>query len=69
MGQYGNWSIDGEGGIKWVVERVKEWGKKVCVTGGGGYRHDNAARAWAEVMGVLVSHYSLHGSKRLKTVR
>lgn len=59
VGQYGNWSVEGEGGIKWVVERVKEWGKKVCVTGGGGYRHDNAARAWAEVMGVLVSHYSL----------
>lgn len=60
VGQYGNWSVEGEGGIKWVVERVKEWGKKVCVTGGGGYRHDNAARAWAEVMGVLVSHYSLN---------
>lgn len=59
VGQFGNWSVEGEGGIKWVVERVKEWGKKVCVTGGGGYRHDNAARAWAEVMGVLVSHYSL----------
>lgn len=59
VGQYGNWSVEGEGGIKWVVERVKKWGKKVCVTGGGGYRHDNAARAWAEVMGVLVSHYSL----------
>lgn len=59
VGQYGNWPVEGEGGIKWVVERVKEWGKKVCVTGGGGYRHDNAARAWAEVMGVLVSHYSL----------
>ncbi|OXC68348.1 hypothetical protein AYX13_03051 [Cryptococcus neoformans] len=54
VGQYGNWSVDGEGGIKWVVQRVKEWGKKVCVTGGGGYRHDNAARAWAEVMGVLL---------------
>lgn len=60
VGQYGNWSVEGEGGIKWIVERVKEWGKKVCVTGGGGYRHDNAARAWAEVMGVLVSHYSLN---------
>ncbi|ODO04829.1 hypothetical protein I350_05439 [Cryptococcus amylolentus CBS 6273] len=54
VGQYGNWAVEGEGGIKWAVEQVKKWDAKVCVTGGGGYRHDNAARAWAEVMGVLL---------------
>ncbi|WVQ82090.1 hypothetical protein IAT38_004218 [Cryptococcus sp. DSM 104549] len=54
VGQYGNWSVEGEGGMKWCVQQVRGWGAKVCVTGGGGYRHENAARAWAEVMGVLL---------------
>nr|XP_031863426.1 uncharacterized protein CI109_001302 [Kwoniella shandongensis]KAA5530498.1 hypothetical protein CI109_001302 [Kwoniella shandongensis] len=55
VGQYGNWGVEGVGGMKWVVEKVRRWqGVKVCVTGGGGYRHENAARAWAAVTSVLL---------------
>ncbi|KAK8864566.1 hypothetical protein IAR55_001816 [Kwoniella newhampshirensis] len=57
VGQYGNWGVEGPGGMKWVVERIKSWKElrvKVCVTGGGGYKHENAARAWASVTSVLL---------------
>lgn len=55
MGKWGNWSTHGEGGINWVVEKVKEWGVGLVVLGGGGYKNDDAARAWAGATGVLVS--------------
>ncbi|WVR06889.1 hypothetical protein IAU60_003925 [Kwoniella sp. DSM 27419] len=54
VGQYGNWGMEGEGGIKWCVDQVKGWGKKLCITGGGGYHHANAARAWAGVTADLL---------------
>ncbi|WWC94618.1 hypothetical protein V866_001465 [Kwoniella sp. B9012] len=54
VGQFGNWSVEEEGGMKWCVERVRRWGKKTCVTGGGGYNHPNTARAWAAVTASLL---------------
>ncbi|WWC70151.1 uncharacterized protein I206_104098 [Kwoniella pini CBS 10737] len=54
VGQFGNWSVDGEGGMKWCIERVKKWGKKTCITGGGGYNHPNTARAWAAITASLL---------------
>ena len=59
IGQYGAWTIEGEGGVKWCIERVRAWGLPVCVLGGGGYDHANAARAWAAATATLVSPYSV----------
>ena len=55
IGRYGAWGLEGEGGVKWCVERVKAWGKPLCVLGGGGYDHPNTARAWAAATSMLVS--------------
>jgi len=55
IGRYGAWSVDGEGGVVWCVEKVKGWGRPTCVLGGGGYDHANTARAWALATSVLVS--------------
>ncbi|WVQ99541.1 hypothetical protein IAU59_006677 [Kwoniella sp. CBS 9459] len=54
VGQYGNWSVEGEGGMEWCVSQVIRRGKKTCITGGGGYHHANAARAWASVTASLL---------------
>ncbi|WVF71325.1 hypothetical protein IAT40_006128 [Kwoniella sp. CBS 6097] len=56
VGQYGNWLVEGEGGMKWCISQVMRWGKKICITGGGGYHHANAARAWAGVTATLLGH-------------
>lgn len=55
VGQYGAWSVDGPGGMLWVVDKVIEWGVPMVVLGGGGYNHPNTARAWARVTAKLVS--------------
>ncbi|WWC62139.1 uncharacterized protein I303_104730 [Kwoniella dejecticola CBS 10117] len=55
VGQFGNWSVEGEGGMKWCIDRVKKWGKKTCITGGGGYNHPNTARAWASITASLLN--------------
>lgn len=54
VGQYGAWSVHGEGGVGWCVQQVKEWGVPLVVLGGGGYDSANAARAWAVATSVLV---------------
>lgn len=54
IGQYGAWGIEGEGGIKWSVDKVRSWGRPLCVLGGGGYKSENAARAWASATATLV---------------
>ncbi|OCF32978.1 hypothetical protein I316_05316 [Kwoniella heveanensis BCC8398] len=54
VGQYGNWAVEGEGGMKWCVSQLMKWDKKTCITGGGGYHHANAARAWAGVTASLL---------------
>ena len=59
IGQYGAWTIDDQGGVKWCVEKVKQWGLPLCVLGGGGYDHPKTARAWAAATAVLVSAYRL----------
>jgi histone deacetylase 1/2/histone deacetylase 8 len=55
VGQYGAWSVDGPGGMLWVVDKVIAWGVPMIVLGGGGYNHPNTARAWARVTAKLVS--------------
>lgn len=55
IGQYGAWSIDGSGGMVWYAQRVQSWDLPLCVLGGGGYNHSNAARAWTQVTAALVS--------------
>ena len=57
VGQYGAWGIDGQGGIRWCIEKIKSWNIPCCVLGGGGYDHANAARAWAVATSVLVRLY------------
>lgn len=59
IGMYGAWSVDGVGGIEWCVGKAKSWGLPMCVLGGGGYDHINAARAWATATSVLVSTYQM----------
>lgn len=55
VGQYGAWSTHGPGGVGWWTQRVKDWGLRTVVLGGGGYDNGNAARAWATATSVLVS--------------
>jgi acetoin utilization deacetylase AcuC-like enzyme len=55
IGQWGNWSSHGGGGMLWVAEKVKSWGVPLCILGGGGYNNADAARAWAGVTAVMVS--------------
>jgi histone deacetylase 1/2 len=55
IGRFGGWSTEGDGGVRWCVDEVKGWGRKLCVLGGGGYRHADAARAWALATADLVS--------------
>nr|ODN86962.1 histone deacetylase 1/2 [Cryptococcus depauperatus CBS 7841] len=54
VGQYGNWSVERQGGMKWMMGKIRQWNTKICVTGGGGYQHNNAARAWAEVTALII---------------
>ncbi|WVW84091.1 hypothetical protein I302_106120 [Kwoniella bestiolae CBS 10118] len=54
VGQFGNWSVEEEGGMRWCIDRVKKWGKKTCITGGGGYNHPNTARTWATITSSLL---------------
>ncbi|WRT66529.1 uncharacterized protein IL334_003488 [Kwoniella shivajii] len=54
VGQYGNWSVHDQGGMNWCIEKIKNWKKKTCFTGGGGYNHPNSARAWATVTSTLL---------------
>ncbi|KAK4683692.1 hypothetical protein P7C73_g6540, partial [Tremellales sp. Uapishka_1] len=54
IGQYGNWNIDDEGGLKWCLRRIQTWNKKMLVLGGGGYDNANAARGWAAATAVLL---------------
>jgi len=55
VGQYGAWSIEGDGGVRWCIERMMEWDRPLCVLGGGGYVSHNAARAWTVATATLVS--------------
>ena len=55
IGRYGAWSVDGEGGVAWCVQKAKDWRLPMCVLGGGGYDHANTARSWATATSVLVS--------------
>lgn len=57
IGQYGAWSVSGDGSTTWIVEKVKAWGLPTCVLGGGGYDHANAAKAWALATAVLVGKH------------
>lgn len=51
----GNWSLGGEGGLGWCVQKVvEEWGCKVLLLGGGGYNSPNAARAWSYLTSIAV---------------
>lgn len=54
VGMYGAWSLSGPGSLPWIVQKVKNWGVKLCVLGGGGYVNANAARAWSLATAVLV---------------
>ncbi|KAF8504298.1 Arginase/deacetylase [Russula emetica] len=42
-----NWTLGGEGGLAWCVQRVLDCPAKVLLLGGGGYSSSNTARAWA----------------------
>ncbi|KAH9177824.1 Arginase/deacetylase [Lactarius sanguifluus] len=42
-----NWSLGGEGGLAWFVQRILDSSAKVLLLGGGGYSPTNTARAWA----------------------
>lgn len=55
LAKVGGWALDGAGGVGWCVERVKAWGKPLCVLGGGGYHPANTARGWAYATSILVS--------------
>ena len=55
VGQFGAWAVEGQGGLRWCVQKIKDWGVPLCVTGGGGYDHPNTARAWTVATSVLVS--------------
>ena len=55
VGQVGAWGVEGEGGMRWCVEKVMGWGRPLCVLGGGGYDHANTGRAWAVATASLVS--------------
>jgi len=48
-----NWTLGGEGGMGWCVDRVRGWGKRMLVLGGGGYNSPNAARAWTYLTSIL----------------
>lgn len=65
VGQYGAWAITGEGGVGWCLDQVRRWGLKVVVTGGGGYDHANAARAWAMATSILVGVLSISPNERV----
>ncbi|KAI0292584.1 Arginase/deacetylase [Russula brevipes] len=41
-----NWTLGGEGGLAWCVQRVLDFPAKVLLLGGGGYSLVNTARAW-----------------------
>jgi acetoin utilization deacetylase AcuC-like enzyme len=56
----GNWSLNGEGGVKWHMEMLRAWrgaavGRKLLVLGGGGYNIANVARGWTCATSTLVS--------------
>lgn len=55
VGQYGAWSLGGDGGMEWCLQKAKNWRVPLCVLGGGGYDHPNTARAWAMATSALVS--------------
>ncbi|KAH9956155.1 histone deacetylase 8 [Russula dissimulans] len=42
-----NWSLGGEGGLAWCIQRVLDLSARVLLLGGGGYSIVNTARAWA----------------------
>ncbi|EJF58949.1 histone deacetylase complex protein [Dichomitus squalens] len=41
-----NWSLGGEGGMGWCVDRICHWPSRTLLLGGGGYNSPNVARAW-----------------------
>ncbi|KAH9979778.1 histone deacetylase 8 [Russula compacta] len=49
-----NWSLGGEGGLAWCVQRVLDFSAKVLLLGGGGYSPVNTARAWALLTSIAV---------------
>ncbi|EIW77131.1 arginase deacetylase [Coniophora puteana RWD-64-598 SS2] len=51
-----NWTLGGEGGMGWCVDRVRGWGKRMLVLGGGGYNSPNTARAWAYLTSILTGN-------------
>lgn len=57
IGRWGGWSVEGDGGMVWYMDRIRSWGIPVCVLGGGGYNHANVARAWSSVTARLVSKH------------
>jgi len=47
------------GSLGWCISRiVNQWPGKKLFLGGGGYNHPNAARAWAFLTSIIVSHPS-----------
>lgn len=48
----GNWTTTG---VREVIKRIKKWGRKVLVLGGGGYNIQNSAKGWTAAMCALVS--------------
>jgi histone deacetylase 1/2/histone deacetylase 8 len=61
IGQWGAWSVDGDGGMAWYAEQVRAWGVPVCILGGGGYNHPNTARAWSSVTAHMVRRSCISG--------
>jgi histone deacetylase 1/2 len=60
VGEFGAWTIDGDGSMAWCVQKVKDWRIPLCVLGGGGYDHANTARAWAMATSVLLDESLQH---------
>ncbi|KAI9058032.1 histone deacetylase 8 [Trametes sanguinea] len=49
-----NWSLGGEGGMGWYVNKICGWGCKTLLLGGGGYNSPNVARAWTYLTSIAL---------------
>ncbi|KAI8969436.1 histone deacetylase complex protein [Trametes punicea] len=49
-----NWSLGGDGGVGWYIERICRWQCKVLLLGGGGYNSPNVARAWTYITSIAL---------------